>query len=158
PFSPDRRAFVGEPFPVTDRIQIQNLGLVDFSTSLAGDLAYSSAGQEQRSHLVWFDRNGKELGVASDPANYHDIALSPDETRAAVGIGATMGGIGANDTIWVVDLKRGVRSRLTFSNELHAFPVWSADGSHVAYTTAADGVPRKIVQKLASGAGDEQLL
>jgi Tol biopolymer transport system component len=158
PFSPDRRAFVGEPFPVTDRIQIQNLGLVDFSTSLAGDLAYSSAGQEQRSHLVWFDRSGKELGVASDPAHYHDIALSPDETRAAVGIGATLGGIGANDGIWVVDLKRGVRSRLTFGNELHAFPVWSADGSHVAYTMAADGVPRKVVQKLASGAGDEQLL
>jgi Tol biopolymer transport system component len=50
-------------------------------------------------------------------------------------------------------------SRLTFGNDFHAFPVWSADGSRVIYTTAGnDVVPRRIVQRLASGAGDETLL
>ena len=42
PFSADRLVLGGEPFPVTDRIQIQNLGLVDFSTSQTGDLAYAN--------------------------------------------------------------------------------------------------------------------
>src|SRR5205807_7278669 len=60
PFSPTTLAFTGEPFPITDRIQIQNLGLVDFSTSQSGDLTYATGARDLRNRLLWFDRTGKE--------------------------------------------------------------------------------------------------
>jgi eukaryotic-like serine/threonine-protein kinase len=159
PFSADKLAFTGEPFPVTDRIQIQNLGLVDFSTSLAGDLAYANDAQDLRSRLVWYDRAGKELGTVGEPALYRNPALSPDDTRAAVGIGGSGTTSAAEDSIWVVDLKRNVPSRLTFGDGLRAFPVWSPDSTRVAYSATGKAGPfYKFVQKLASGGGDESTI
>jgi Tol biopolymer transport system component len=155
PFSADRLALGGEPFPVTDRIQIQNLGLVDFSTSQTGDLAYANDAQEQRNRLLWLDRAGREQGTVGEPALYRNPALAPDDTRAAVGIAGK--GVTANDdSIWVVDLKRNVSSRLTFGDGLRGFPVWSPDGTRVAYAgTGKAGPFFKVLQKLASGGGDE---
>jgi dipeptidyl aminopeptidase/acylaminoacyl peptidase len=155
PFSTETQTFTGDPFPVADRVQIRGAGLVDFSTSIAGDLAYSSSGADSHSRLVWVDRMGKELGTVGAPALYRDIALSPDETRVAVGIGSD-GPRDGQDSIWVVEVKRGVMSRLTLGNDFRGFPVWSADGSRVIYTTTGkDGAWRRIVQRQASGAGDE---
>jgi Tol biopolymer transport system component len=58
-----------------------------------------------------------------------------------------------------VDLRRGVSSRLTFGDGLRSFPVWSPDGTRVAYSANGKSTPfGKIVQKLASGSGDEQLI
>ncbi|MBI3402305.1 MAG: protein kinase [Acidobacteria bacterium] len=157
PFSPDKMAFTGEPFPVTDRIQIQSLGLVDFSTSQSGDLAYATDVQEQRNRLMWFDRTGKDAGTVGEPALYRNPALSPDDTRAAVGMSSGVGPASGNDdSIWVVDLKRGVSSRLTFGDGLRSFPVWSPDGTRVMYSAIGKGGAfSKLLQKLASGGGDE---
>ncbi len=141
PFSPDKFALSGEPFPVTDRIQIQNLGLVDFSTSQTGDLAYATDAQEQRNRLLWLDRAGKELGTVGEPALYRNPALSPDDARAAVGIAGTGAGRTNDDSIWVVDLKRDVASRLTFGDGLRAFPTWSPDGARVAYSATGKAGP-----------------
>ncbi len=156
PFSTRSFAFSGEPFPVTDRIQVQSLGLVDFSTSLNGDLAYSSEAPEQRGRLLWVDRNGKDLSAVGESKLYTDLALSPDETRAAIGV-AGPGGGADEESIWIVDLKRGVASRLTFGGGIHKFPVWSPDGTHVAFGAATeDGARLRIARKLASGGGDEE--
>ncbi|MBZ5557804.1 MAG: serine/threonine-protein kinase [Acidobacteriia bacterium] len=156
PFSPDKLAFTGEPFPVTDRIQIQSLGLVDFSTSQSGDLAYANDAQDLRNRLLWFDRAGKELGAVGEPALYRNPALSPDDTRAAVGVAGSGTGSANDDSIWVIDLKRNVSSRLTFGDGLRSFTVWSPDGAHVAYSsTGKNGPFYTLQQKLASGGGDE---
>jgi Tol biopolymer transport system component len=159
PFSPDTFTLGGEPFPVTDRIQIQNLGLVDFSTSQSGDLAYANDAQDRRNRLLWFDRAGKELGAAGEPALYRNPALSPDDTRAAVGVAGSGAASASDDSIWVVDLKRNVSSRLTFGDGLRAFPVWSPDGTRVAYTSNGTRGPfYKLQQKLSSGGGDESTI
>jgi Tol biopolymer transport system component len=159
PFSPDRFTLGGEPFPVTDRIQIQNLGLVDFSTSQAGDLAYANDAQDLRNRLLWFDRAGKELGAAGEPALYRNPALSPDETRAAVGVAGSGSASSNADSIWVVDLKRSVSSRLTFGDGLCSFPMWSPDGARVTYSsTGKNGPFFKLQQSLSSGGGDESTI
>jgi Tol biopolymer transport system component len=158
PFSADTLAFTGEPFPVTDRIAIQGAALADFSTSQRGDLAYATEAGERRSRLTWFDRSGRELGAVGEPALYRgDIALAPDETRAAVAIGTNGPKSGTDDSIWTVDLKRGVASRLTFGSDVQSFPLWSPDGMRIAYSASGKSGPlTRVVQRLASGVGEEQ--
>jgi Tol biopolymer transport system component len=160
PFSVDKLAFAGDAFPVTDRIDVQGSALADFSASQTGDLAYATESIERRSRLMWIDRNGKELGTLGEPAFYRsELALAPDETRVAVGIGDPGPKALNNDSIWVIDIRRGVASRLTLGNGLRGFPLWSSDSTRVAYSTGGTTGPlSKLVQRLASGVGDEQTI
>ncbi len=154
PFSPKTRTFTGDPFPVTDKIQVQSLGLVDFSMSQAGDLAYITQASEQKSRLVWVNRAGQETGTVGEPAGFGDLALSPDADRVAVSV--TSGGAGRSSTnIWIYDVKRGAASRLTFADGRQIAPVWSPDGTRVAYAVTGSAT-YQLATKLASGAGAEQ--
>ena len=150
PFSEETLTVTGDPFPVTDRMQQQGLGRVDFSLSRAGDLAFMAQAQQPLSQLVWVDRAGRDAGSLGEAALYREIALSPDETRLAVAI---EGGPDLSYDIWVFDLRRGLRSRFTFGAMFEAFPAWSRDGQWIAYGSGNRPV---VVRKLASGAGGEQ--
>ena len=55
---------------------------------------------------------------------------------------------------WI--LRRGVRTRLTFRQNLGSYPVWSPDGSRIAFS-AGDFLDT-IYEKSASGAGEEKEL
>ena len=50
------------------------------------------------------------------PAPYLNLALSPDERRVAVAVGA---GDLQNVDIWIIDIARNVRSRLTVDPGVH---------------------------------------
>jgi len=154
PFSPKTRTFTGDPFPVTDKIQIQSLGLVDFSMSQTGDLAYITQAVEQKSRLLWVNRAGQDAGTVGEPAGFGDLALSPDGGRVAVSV--TSGGSGRPSTnIWIYDVKRGAASRLTFAEGRQIAPVWSPDGTRVAYSVSTTLF--QLAMKLANGSGAEQL-
>jgi Tol biopolymer transport system component len=59
--------------------------------------------------------------------------------------------------IWLLDLVRGVSTRFTFDLSLDSSPVWSPDGTRVAFSGGrADGYG--IYQKAANGTGKEQTL
>jgi Tol biopolymer transport system component len=153
PFSPKTRTFTGDPFPVTDKIEVQSLGLVDFSLSQTGDLAYVTQAAEQKSRLMWVTRAGLDAGMVGEPAGFGDLALSPDGGRVAVSV--TSGGAGKPSTnIWIYDVKRGAASRLTFADGRQIAPVWSPDGTRVVYGFTATLF--QLAMKLASGAGAEQ--
>ena len=57
----------------------------------------------------------------------------------------------------MIDLARGSNSRLTFSDADETFPVWSPDGTHVAYAALSNG-KADLYQKLATGSGSDELL
>jgi eukaryotic-like serine/threonine-protein kinase len=157
PFSSKTRTFTGDPFPVTDKIEVQSLGLVDFSLSQTGDLAYITQASELKSRLLWVNRAGQELGSVGEPAAFGDIALSPDGTRVAASVTANGQGR-TTENLWIYDVKRGAASRLTFDDGRQVAPVWSPDGSQIAYTTTAKGVTWRLATKPANGAGSEQPL
>jgi Tol biopolymer transport system component len=64
---------------------------------------------------------------------------------------------GASSNIWVLDLVRGAATRITFSSAMDAWPIWSPDGSRIAFVSNRDG-RYNVYQKAASGAGDDELL
>jgi Tol biopolymer transport system component len=124
---------------------------MDASASGAGLLVMGSGGTPDW-QLIWADRTGKRLGVVADKlSNLRFAHLSPQGDRIALVIDT-----GAND-IWVLDLARGIRTRLTFGPVTNDFPVWSPDGKWIAYGSERNG-QNHIYRKLSDGSGAEELL
>jgi Tol biopolymer transport system component len=91
--------------------------------------------------------------VLGDRARYEDVHLSPDGERVAVSV-AEPGG--ARD-VWVSDVARGVRDRITFNPGDDIGARWSQDGSRLAFSSRRKG-HLDLYQKASDGSGDEELL
>jgi serine/threonine protein kinase/Tol biopolymer transport system component len=140
----------GAAVSIAEPVGTYNLSSSTFSVSRNGVLAYSSGtgGVGGGRQLTWFDRTGKIVGRVGSPIPIADLAISPDQTRAAVQWSA-------ND-LRVVDLVRGGNpSRLTFDVSVEDFPVWSPDGTRILYTSTVGG-GQNLYSKLASGAGNQE--
>lgn len=102
--------------------------------------------------LVWLNRGGTQAGLLADKlTNLQTARLSPQGDRVALQIDT-----GEND-IWVLDLARGVRTRLTFGPVSNSFPSWSPDGKWIAYTSDRNG-HSNLYRKPSDGSGTEELL
>jgi Tol biopolymer transport system component len=121
------------------------------SASSNGVLAYTTGVMSGPGQLAWFGRrlasNVGEPGAQSHPA------LSPDEKRVAV----TLFESGANADLWIDDMTRSTRTRLTFDPATDSNPVWSPDGARIAFSSNRSG-RRNLHVKAASGAGADELL
>jgi serine/threonine-protein kinase len=88
------------------------------------------------------------MGAPGDLATF---SLSPDETRVALMRRDPQ--VGRAD-LWIRDLARGADMRLA-SGMIFGNPVWSADGTHVFYSSRAGD---KILQKAANNTGAEDAM
>jgi len=153
PFDESKLALTGEAVPVAESVATGNPRGY-FSASANGALIYRT-GESARSglKLTWFDRQGKMLGTVGDAAPYADtLRLSPDGTRVAVTRIE-----GSNPDIWLVELARGVSSKFTFDQAADLAPIWSRDGSRIAFRSNRGG-HFDLYQKVANGAGEDELL
>ncbi|HXI62633.1 MAG TPA: protein kinase [Pyrinomonadaceae bacterium] len=153
-FDADRIELSGDPFPVAEQIGFDGLTYQTLvSASDQGVLAYQSLGAG-KTQLVWFDREGKRLGVLGPPGDYSDLSLSPDDRRLSLfQVDPDTG----NADIWLMDLASGAPSRFTFDTAVDFTPVWSPDGERIVFASLRDGVPN-LFQKMANGSGQEDSL
>jgi Tol biopolymer transport system component len=155
PFNPASLRFTGEVFPVADQIGSGGGTTTvneNYSASGTGVLAYGTASSGLNQQLVWMDRSGKELGPVGPPGEYNNIRLSPDDKSIAF----DRQGSSVRD-VWVLDLVRGVASRITYDPETDNLPIWSPDGQQVLFPSRKSGAFDLYI-KAATGAGEEQLL
>jgi Tol biopolymer transport system component/tRNA A-37 threonylcarbamoyl transferase component Bud32 len=154
PFDAKRLTLEGEPRRILDELAVDTLGaFADFSASSSALVYHTAAGTGQ-SQLVWYDRTGKRLGPVGDPGDYHGVALSPDNKRVAVHVhDQTTGG-----DIWVRDFESGAFSRFTTDRGHHQVPMWSPDGSAIAFASDRDDGVFRIYQKSSSGVGSEEVV
>ncbi|MEO8726121.1 MAG: protein kinase [Acidobacteriaceae bacterium] len=149
PFDPDSLRLKGEATALTDSAQADVTIWHGSMTASENSALLYQAGSADAMKLAWFDRGGKELGpVGADAAVAH-VALSPDEKSLAF-ISAFDGAMSS------YDLARKISTRLTFTTGLkYGDPVWSPDGSQIAYTRQdiAHGTTG-IYARAASGAGE----
>ena len=59
--------------------------------------------------------------------------------------------------VWLVDLVRGGMTRFTFDPAIDLAPIWSPDGTHIAFASTKKG-PFDLFLKPSSSAGAEELL
>ncbi len=156
-FDARRLELVGESFQVADRVaeNINASALSGFSASQDGVLAYRADVGSLAVQPIWFDRTGKELGPAAARGQYDEPALSPDGNRLAAE--RTQPPSNTYD-LWMFDLVRGVSSRLTFDPATDMDPVWSPDGTRIAFASRRGAAVRNLYLKSASGAGADELL
>ena len=119
------------------------------SVSSDGTLTYlSRSSTTSLRQLVWVDRNGEVLGPIGQPQHQMgDLALSRDGTR--VGVSALEDG---NADVWIHDVERGTRTRLTTHNNFDFEPTFSPTGDEIAFASDRNGTT-DIIIKAADGSG-----
>ncbi len=146
PFDLHRLQVVGPETQVVDNV-------AEYSVSDDGSLAYVPGDPSSEKVLVWADRQGRETPLGLPRAKYGGFRLSPDGKRLAIEVE------GATIDVWVHDLERGSRLRLTHEGNNGA-PSWAPNTGRVAfcsdraksfglYSTRADGTG--TVERLLGG-------
>jgi len=151
PFDPEKVELSGEPFPEAQQVAGYSAGGMVFSVSGTGTLVYQS-GSGRRHWLAWFDRTGKSLGTIGAAENWQFVSLAPDGKRVALAQSTPYSG-----DIWLHELARNSRTRFTFQAAADAYPVWSPDGSRIAFVSSRTGA-LELYQKAATGVSEEELL
>jgi Tol biopolymer transport system component len=155
PFDASKLHTTGDAVPVAERVDyFAGSSLSHFSASKNGTLVYASgAAAGNKRQLIWFDRSGKSAGTVGTPADTVWASISPDGSTVAIVRREETGG----QDIWLHDLSRGTDTRFTFGPGSNSFPVWSGDGSRIAFT-ALQGNGIKGYVKASNGVGAGEAL
>jgi Tol biopolymer transport system component len=122
----------GEPVRVLTDVQYDTgVWRSNFSVSQTGVLAYQVAQAGVGGQLTWLDPTGRATGKIGERTEAYSPEISPDGRRAAVVLGDP-----AND-VYVYELDRGIRTRLTNGAVVVPSALWSPDGTQVLFTTQA---------------------
>jgi serine/threonine protein kinase len=151
-FDPNNGKLLGDPQILTRGVANDIATWhMDASASNGGLLIFGSGGTGDW-QLLFMDRDTKQVSTIADKlTNLQTARLSPQGDRVALQIDS-----GQND-IWVLDLVRGVRTRLTFGPVGNTYPIWSPDGKWIVYTSDRNG-RSNLCRKLADGSGAEETL
>jgi WD40 repeat protein len=146
PFDHQRLRLAGEATPVAEPVGAY-LDTAFFSASFNNVLVYRGANPP--GPIGWFDRQGNMIERVFEPGHYGSAALSRDGTRVVAS--RTDPRDWANSDLWVLDLSRGGSpARFTFGSSAGA-PIWSADGTRIAFSASGPGGVG-IYQKSATSA------
>jgi len=153
PFSPGKLEISGSATPIAQHVSLNSASFRGvFSSSETGMLLYQSGGTSGGWRMEWVDRDGKISRTLPEFGTFFAPTISPDGKRVAVGLDS-----GGNVDIWIFDIARGTRTRLTFDPAVDAYPVWTADGKKVIFSSTRNG-QNDFYSKNSDGSGNEELL
>ncbi len=154
PFDARARKVTGEATVIASGVlRNRATGHGAFTVSTGGTLVYAGGQAFLPAALAWYDRNGNATPSGLEPAPYFEVRLAPDARRAA----AAIPGPNGDGEIWILDLVRGVKTRLAYGSTAHANPVWSSDGERLMYAAQEKGSLDFYVRN-ADGSGEPELV
>jgi Tol biopolymer transport system component len=154
-FDPRRLELAGSPSVISSHVSVlAQRWNAEFSVSETGAIAFFPENAGSRLRLALMDRSGKEIRTVGPPGAFSSPAFSPSGDRLAVEV--TDPKIGTDD-IWIYDLQRGSGTRFTSNPGDDQYPVWSPDGSRVAFSSYRNSLS-EIFLKDVNGSAPERRL
>ncbi len=155
PFDPDNLKLTGDAFPIAENVSyINGWSRSIFTVSDNGTLVYRSGKVSSGSQLLLFDRQGNIIDSLGEQVVQHTALFSPDEQFLAQSI---FDQSNSNNDIWIYDINRNIKTRFTFDSTMDASPVWSPDGTQIAFRSDRNN-KQGIYLKNISGLGEIKLL
>jgi Tol biopolymer transport system component len=144
PFSLSKLEVTGDPFLIA-------LDGAEPCPGPNGAMVYRIGAGQPMLSLVIMDRDGTvESHVSETFEVVGNPVISPDGNRLAAVISQNN-----NGDIWVFDLARGTRTRLTFKPGWEVAPAWSADGKTIYYTSTSTG---QMLETPSDGSGSARIV
>jgi len=146
PFSVADMKTTGEPFRVTEGATLPTV-------SSNGTVVYIPQSNARVGQMAWVDRNGGVLGTLGEPHELFPMpAISPDGARVAV-----CAVEGSQWDVWIHELSRGTRTRLTFNGEAND-AVWTPDGTALIYYDGNSSTDFVLKRRPADGTDEPEEL
>jgi class 3 adenylate cyclase/Tol biopolymer transport system component len=125
-FDPETLVVLSDPTPVAESVRVEAFGEAQFSSDTEGFLAYAPGAQAMEGALSIVSEDGKVETLPFPKGLFSPATFSPDGRSLAVGV------LEVTWDIWIFDLARGTRRRLTRAGNNHG-PVWSSDGEDIFF-------------------------
>ncbi len=141
----------GESVPLVEHVGVNAItSRAVFAVSETGIMVYEAGNATgDTDQLIWYDRSGKQIEATGTPGLYLEPSVSAEGNKLA--ISSLAGGTG-NLNIWVFDLARSTKTRLTFPPASDRQPNWAPDGKSVAFVSNRNGPPH-IYLSASDGTG-----
>jgi eukaryotic-like serine/threonine-protein kinase len=123
-----------------------------FSVSSNGVLAYQIAEAQE---LRWFDRAGNLLRSVARVGSIGNIAISPTGTQVAF---SSIDQEADGQSLWIGTISLPGRARLTSPGAHNQAPVWSPDGTRIAFASDRTGPFNLYVRSIGNSKAEEVLL
>jgi serine/threonine-protein kinase len=153
PFDIDSLETRGVPVPIVDDIADDATDrTAHFDLANDGTLVYLSRDAVTTSNrtIALMDSSGHIVKLIETPGRYSYLFPSPDGRKLAFIFG---------QDVWVLDMKRGRPSRVSFNTIDNQWPVWAPDSAHLVFSAQnRKGTGRSLWWIRADGSEEPQLL
>ena len=154
PFDPGARRTTGQSVAVLDGVALSGPGVGEFALSAQGGLAYQAGAGPGGNALVIEGPGGSAAVSLPQQGNIEDPAFSPNGRRIAM----RFLNVGESQDIWIFDRDQGTLERLTEEGTVNAMPVWTPEGTRIAFHSRRGSEPPQLYWQPADGSGPAERL
>jgi Tol biopolymer transport system component len=131
PFDPMGPEVTGQAVPLASRVKAHAESDAAFDVSATGLLIYCPESGQPQTRLLLVDRRGREIQALSEKATLRSPRFSPDGQRVV----AERADEGTSADLWMYGVSAPSEVRLTNTATPDVRPVWSPDGTRIAYSS-----------------------